>query len=388
MTTIKDLEEVLDNFKNGTLKRNKNKLDDLKSKRILLYGAGNIGKRLYKILKDDNIHMECFIDRNRKLDKSKYEIPVYHPESNELVKFKENGYVIISALFSLNLCNEIKEQLFQIGFRNVFSLNEVNLSKINSKAFYKNLFGSYNKIDVTGKDRDNVLKAFSLFETEKDKRLYIEHLKANLTMDFTRLKDPYDVNLQYIAHDINEKKDYSNVIDCGGYNGDTIRNFVSKGMKINNIAVFEPQNDLNKKISEYIHSNCDKFKSAVIFPCGVYSKTCKLKFKKSKDSPSSSKLDENGDDIIQCTSIDNALDGFNPTFIKMDIEGSEIEALKGAKNTIIKNHPELAICVYHSLSHLWRIPLLIKSFYSGYKFYLRSYNFMGLETVLYAFPKE
>ena len=68
----------------------------------------------------------------------------------------------------------------------------------------------------------------------------------------------------------------------------------------------------------------------------------------------------------------------------MDIEGAEIEAIKGARNTISKHKPDLAISVYHKIEHLWEIPLLIKSLKSNYKFYLRSHEHFNQETVLYA----
>ncbi len=389
MSNKKTIEELLEKFKKGTLEVSEDKLGNLTSKQIMLYGAGNIGKRLYKNLKENKINVVCFIDRNISIDYSKYEIPVYHPESEMLKKYKKSGYVILSGLFSFNICNEIKEQLLKFGFNNVFALHEVNLSTVNSGAFYENLFdGSYNKIDVVGKNKSKIIEAFSLLETEQDEELYIEYIKAHLTMDFTRFKEPNDVSMQYLANDIPLKIDYSNFIDCGGYDGDTIRNFVSNGIQMKNIAVFEPQNDLCEKIAEYSRENSDRFNSVTIFPCGVNSKTEKFRFSVSSDGPSASKIDNKGSDIIQCVAIDDVLHGFNPTFIKMDIEGAEVEALKGAKKTIEENHPQLAICVYHSLSDIWEIPLLIKSFYKGYKFYLRNYNFMGLETVLYAFPER
>lgn len=388
MINEKNLIELLEKFEQGVLEEEKSKLEDLRTQPIVLYGAGNIGKRLYRNLIDNKIEVKCFIDRNQNIDVSKYEIPIYHPESKEAAMFKENSNIILSALFSLNICNDIKKQLLTLGFKNVFALYEVKLSTINSKAFYENLFdGSYNKIDVLGKDREKIMTAFSLLETEKDKVLYLEYLRAHLTMDFTKFEEPYDVNLQYLAHDIPTNKNYSNFIDCGGYDGDTLRSFMSKGIPMKNIAVFEPQNALCQKIAQYINDNKNKFDSALIFPCGVHSKIDKLKFSVSSDALSAAKIDEMGDDIIQCVAIDDVLQGFHPTFIKMDIEGAEIEALKGAKNTIIENHPQLAICVYHSLSDIWEIPLLLRSFYDGYKFYLRSYNYMGLETVLYAFPE-
>lgn len=389
MVTIQSLEEMLDNFQKGLLEEAQDKLENLKEKQILLYGAGNIGKRLFKNFQEVGIEVKCFIDRNMKIDSSKYSVPVYQPEDDSLIKYKQNGYLILSALFPLNLCSEIRQQLLNIGFKNIFALHEVNLSTINNGAFYENLFdGTYNRVDITGRDKAKIREVFTWLEDSRDKELYVDYIKAHLTMDFTRLKKPYDISLQYLAHDIPWKIDYSNFIDCGGFDGDTIRSFVNNGIVMKNVAVFEPQNDLCQKISRYFRENVGKFRSATVFPCGVHSQTEKFRFAVSSDAPSASKIDENGNDIIQCVSIDDVLQGFNPTFIKMDIEGAEVGALKGAKDTIIKNHPYMAICVYHSLSDIWEIPSLIKSFYDGYRFYLRSYNYMGLETVLYAFPED
>ena len=72
--------------------------------------------------------------------------------------------------------------------------------------------------------------------------------------------------------------------------------------------------------------------------------------------------------------------------IKMDIEGMEPRALQGAVEMIRQHRPQLAICVYHDISHLWSIPLQIKELYEGYRLYIRNYQFRGLETVVYAVP--
>ena len=67
----------------------------------------------------------------------------------------------------------------------------------------------------------------------------------------------------------------------------------------------------------------------------------------------------------------------------MDIEGSELEALKGAAGRIETDHPKLAISVYHELSHLWEILLWIHSRFPAYQFFLRHYTMTDCETVLY-----
>lgn len=72
------------------------------------------------------------------------------------------------------------------------------------------------------------------------------------------------------------------------------------------------------------------------------------------------------------------------TFIKMDIEGSELEALKGAKETIKQFKPKLAICVYHKKEDLLEIPQYILSLNPGYKLFLRNAASIPTDVVLYA----
>lgn len=71
-------------------------------------------------------------------------------------------------------------------------------------------------------------------------------------------------------------------------------------------------------------------------------------------------------------------------FIKMDIEGAELPALKGAVETIRKHRPKLAIAIYHSLDDFLGIPLFIKNLNLGYKIYLNHYTIHWEETILYA----
>jgi hypothetical protein len=68
----------------------------------------------------------------------------------------------------------------------------------------------------------------------------------------------------------------------------------------------------------------------------------------------------------------------------MDIEGAELEALRGAKDTIMQYKPDLAICVYHTPNHIWEIPLFLDSLKCGYNFFFRNHTGFVVETILYA----
>ncbi len=89
-------------------------------------------------------------------------------------------------------------------------------------------------------------------------------------------------------------------------------------------------------------------------------------------------------DKIEVVALDDVLFDKGVTFIKMDIEGAEYDALLGAKRIISEQTPKLAICVYHKPQDIWVIPELILSYNDKYRFYLRHYSYKDNETVLYA----
>jgi hypothetical protein len=97
-----------------------------------------------------------------------------------------------------------------------------------------------------------------------------------------------------------------------------------------------------------------------------------------------SHVKQKGNVEIEADSIDNVCENENVSFIKMDVEGSELEALKGAQKQIKANKPKLAICVYHKKEDLLTIPQYILSVRPDYKLYLRHYGGLTTDLILYA----
>lgn len=94
-----------------------------------------------------------------------------------------------------------------------------------------------------------------------------------------------------------------------------------------------------------------------------------------------------GKSVIKTAAIDEVVEaGDRITFIKMDVEGAELESLKGARSVIKRDRPRLAICIYHKPEDMVTLPLYIKTLVPEYKFYLRSYSNAENEMVLYAVP--
>lgn len=184
-----------------------------------------------------------------------------------------------------------------------------------------------------------------------------------------------------------EEGDY--VIDAGGCYGDTALYFSTKvgetGRVISfeflpeNLKIFEQNLTLNPTLSDRI--------SIIRKPLGSNSNKDMYIL---KNGPGTKVLEKSNDPMAECiktTSIDATMwqNNFSHVdFIKMDIEGSELKALKGAEETINRHKPKLAISVYHHLQDFWEIPQWIDSLNLGYTFYLRHFTIHSEETILFA----
>lgn len=184
---------------------------------------------------------------------------------------------------------------------------------------------------------------------------------------------------QYFDKDIVTLSSDERYIDCGAFNGDSIVEFYNAvSGKYDKIIAYE-MDDVNlvalqENINSYNVHDCK------IIGCGVGEKHEIIKGTKGMNSTS---YLGHGIDDVEVVSIDDTVDG-KVTFIKMDIEGFELQALKGAKNTIIDNKPKLAICMYHKFEDLWEIPQYILSIVPEYKLYFRNYHNSASECILYA----
>ena len=145
--------------------------------------------------------------------------------------------------------------------------------------------------------------------------------------------------------------------------------------------MYEPdENNYNecKKMEE-------KYDNISVRPYGISDICEKMNFENNKKS--GSKFSDNGQVTIEVRTLDKDINE-KISFFKADVEGHEIQVLRGAKNHILTDSPKIAICVYHYLSDIWELPMHILSVNKGYKLYLRHYSNGCSETVLYAVPAQ
>jgi FkbM family methyltransferase len=171
-------------------------------------------------------------------------------------------------------------------------------------------------------------------------------------------------------------------IDGGAFDGDTIRLFSSRvGGRYDHIYAFEP----DPKTFAALRQNFASEPRVEPINAGLYRCATTLRFR--DDASRGAILAADGGSEIKVTTIDDVVGEGRVTFIKMNIEGAEIDALNGAERTIRRWRPKLAISAYHRPSDLWRIPRLVRRLSEDYGLYLRQHDGGVIETVLYGLPR-
>ena len=176
--------------------------------------------------------------------------------------------------------------------------------------------------------------------------------------------------------DVFESDENEVFIDAGAFDGLTTLQFIKWAKSYRAAYVMEPYRSAHK----YIEKNLKKKKNIYVVNKAAWKDSSTILFGGNERGASIG----GGDEVIQAIKIDDMVGDNEITFIKMDIEGSEYEALIGSERTIQKNKPKLAICVYHKLEDTEKFVHFLEQLVPEYKFALRHYSTCMWETVLYA----
>lgn len=345
-------------------------LDSLKEKTIYLYGAGIRGKVALENLNDLEMdkNIAGFIDDYSQQRKYCGK-DVWLTEEVADFNNANSVYIITTYAVAPMVCNLIKKG---IASRNIYYFPELLINDV--------------KIEKLRENADKIEQAYTILDDCLSKYIYktlfeiclngnigvLSRTKGNT--QYFPMKDSNDAIENFM---ISESESF---VDCGAYDGDTIRQFkIKTNDRYKKIWAFEPDKKNFVCLADYVEKEQDD--RVQIIQGGVYSENTVMFFSGSQGTTST--LDLTGDESIQVYQLDSVIQ--EPvTFIKMDIEGSEREALLGAKRIISEYKPKLAICIYHNIEDFWEIPLLIKRLNPDYHIYIRNYEDRIDETVCYA----
>jgi len=341
-------------------------IDSLKNdrKEVYIFGAGAAGKLIKQDLDRFEIPVYRFVDNDVKKVGTRIEgVPVIGFQ--ELVMAQKPKKIIIG---TVAFHDEIVHQCLKSGIPS----NELCLADFlhyNRKEITRNFF--LNNINA-------IVNIYQHCADRESRELFI----ANLVYQFTRDRRHYHGHLseleqQYYEPDIIRLNNQEVYFDCGAKDGDTALAFhrLQKGI-YKKIVTFEPDQENYLLLQE----NLREFPRVENINTGVGEREQILAFHGNMGGHSS--FGDTGELQAQIVPLDRYLE-YQPTFIKMDIEGFELSALKGAQDILQQCRPKLAICVYHKPCDIVELPKYILDQQEDYRVYFRLYRNFGHDLVCY-----
>lgn len=362
--------------------------DEFNDLDICMFGIGQIGRFAFQGLQwyfEDRLKYVCDNDISNfpdRIYKGKQVLSV-----DELAEKNEHCMVIIatSEKYSYNIADQLKG----IGVENIRIFNGDPITRFMDTCFAKYAYKMLP--EVWGILSDDISKEL-LIERLSEIFYYIglpmhsyvttpqTFIPPELRTSISPLCDFYNKK-QYFPEDIVQLSENECFVDGGAYIGDTINSFISAtNNRFEKIYAFEVEPN-NYEKCKTVHGSDRRIE---IYPYGISDETKEVYVSLGKSTLGQHRISTNGDIISKAVSIDEILKNRRVTFIKMDIEGEELEALEGGKNTILTQKPTLAISAYHKASDIFDIPLWIKKINSEYKIYFRHHGDRCLyDTVCY-----
>jgi len=353
--------------------------------RVVVFGCGGLGRRAIERLANLGVRPIALCDNNQSLWGTEIQGIQVLSVAQAAAQFGGDALFLIAVWNPGHWYYETAQQLEAAGARSVVSFLQLFWR------FPENLLPfPYLNALPTGVYQaiDEVLAAEKFWTDPVSLSVY----RANILWRALGRPEFMPVRPQentYFPRDIFSPAADECLIDCGAYDGDTVRMFLDRyGSDFHAIYCIEGEMTASQRLSSYVARLPPEI-GRKIHPlrCAVGATRGTVRF--DGDGVTGAKIEGPDSELeVECLPVDDLPIAERITIIKMDIEGAEYDALLGARGRILKDRPILAICVYHTQNDIWRIPLLIRELLPEHRLYLRGYEGDGFQTVLYAVPPD
>jgi FkbM family methyltransferase len=354
---------------------------------IVLLGSGGLGRRALAGLRRHGVQPAAFADNNPARHGTRLEgVRVLSPQ--HAAREYGQAAVFVVTIWGANSPHRFehsRRQLADLGCDRVLPFPPLFWK-------YADAMLPFYLQDLPSRvieQRDAVRRAFDVWEDDDSRAQYVAQVRFRARADFDGLSHPVG-HPQYFPDDLFAWRDDEWIVDGGAYDGDSIRALTAlHGDRFGHVLALEPDPGNFARLEATVAALAAPSRARI--DCrmvAVASERGTMHIDATGTASSATSAAASAGSVaIQADTIDALTDGAHPTFIKLDIEGFEIEALTGARRTIDRDAPVLAVCVYHLQDHLWRIPLLLRAWRDDYALFLRPHNEEGWDLVCYAVPR-
>jgi len=352
----------------------------LGGRELVLYGAGEASHLFVEIIMFTlDIFPALVLDKSFSSPGLYHNIPAYSIENCTWPIERRSKALVVVSTGKQSIENEIISISLAHGFCDVIpmmSIYEIHNPFSQPSRLYSDGYQYFHQCS------ESIISAFDLLEDDISEAVFCGVFHNHCT----RIPAPVPMRHKFehnFPKDLPFSINYESYLCCGADSHQLSFALNMLHDKIRHLFVIDPMiegpmvNDFNFKVNANI----------TMIPCALGNSEGIVRFTRKSSSRSTTfgcRISSSGETFARLTSIDTIASTFNASFISMDIEGAELDALKGSINLLNRCRPILAICLYHSVDHLWSILNFLHGLDLGYKFWIRNYSSFSSETVLYA----
>ena len=334
-----------------------------------IYGAGFLGTWANSYLQSLGVKITKFFDRDsRKIGGEVGGVPVAGPTAEELAS--------VPAVFiaSRHAVGEVQQALAPHG-----------LATMPFDGYF--VARNFSRLIAV---RDNMLT------DDRSVTVFNALLMSMLTGSIAPCRDVMEKDMYFCLPEFAGNFDEA-FVDAGAFVGDTIERFVWENLgTFRHIYAFEPGYRQFKAMEQRVQRLASEWAfdraSVSLVRAGLSDSPGRMSctflneapLRHGLSNPESAKaVDEDDPAIAKILTLDGYLDGRSVSFIKADVEGMEMELLRGAQHTIRTCKPKLSLCVYHYPSHLYEVAEYVRALVPEYRLSLRHHAPLFGDFVLY-----
>lgn len=359
---------------------------------LILFGAGGLGRCLRAALEESAAPPVAFADNEPRLwGTCVGGTPVLEP-GEAARRYGADGLFVVSVWNPGHAFADTARQLAALGCREVVSW--VRLAWGLEAADVLPRYGADRPSRVLSAAGD-VAKAASIWADRASSEEFVRQTRWRLSGDFADLAAP--VPDQYFPRDLLSPRAGEVFVDCGAFDGDTLRELVGRCPEFGSADAFEPDPGnfavLEKRAAALTAPGDGRVRlhlAATDRAGGTRRFAAAGAGGAFVPAPGDGAAErgDTPDTTVACVRLDEALEGVPVSFIKMDVEGAEADTLRGAEGLLREHRPVLAVSCYHHQADLWELPALVAALTEDYRLHLRAHCPDGFDCVLYGIPAE
>ena len=348
---------------------------------VILYPVGRLSRAAAVALQQRGVRILGFGDRNASLwGRTMNGLPIFSP------KQIMDQYCLCPILVSTSLYDsEVCELFINGGCQRVYPLPW--LAHRLPDIFATREYAGAMEAVAYPRNHDAINHAFHLLADEESQRIFLSKIEYLLTFEKWRLDKIHSFNTIYFDLEILQLSSEEVMLDGGAFTGDTLADFlkITRGV-FREYHAFEPDAGNFALLQQKAAVDPQRI---FLARCGLADQAGTLRFINTAGFDSQFAGEgQPGGEALPVVSVDGYVaERQLPTFLKLDIEGFEVPALRGAVDLITAHQPVLAVSAYHYVEDLWKIPNLLHEMNPEYCLLMRHYTREIDDTVCYAIPR-